>query len=160
MRRGRPGMLPCGRPGMLLGPLWVLQRSGRPKDVSSYHKAIAGCVTPRTATARAQSSAHLICGASSPDWCLPRLRCVHGHDEHRSSGVRVRMLRGGLRAPSCVSLSLRVCRRWPPIGREELRQSVDVLLRNSKLATYPKVSARGRGRSGARGTGRGRHRVG
>ena len=36
-------------------------------------------------------------------------------------------------------------RRWPPIAREELRQSVDVLLRNSKLASYPKVRTRGRG---------------
>ena len=46
----------------------------------------------------------------------------------------------------CEPHSLRVCRRWPPIAREELRQSVDVLLRNSKLATYPKVRTRGRGR--------------
>ena len=28
--------------------------------------------------------------------------------------------------------------RWPPIGRGELKQSVDVLLKNSKLTTYPK----------------------
>lgn len=28
--------------------------------------------------------------------------------------------------------------RWPPIGRAELKGSVDVLLRNSKLATLPK----------------------
>ena len=73
--------------------------------------------------------------------------------------MRVRMLRGGLRAPCCASLGLRVSRRWPPIGREELRQSVDVLLRNSRLATYPKVTARGRGRSGARARARARRRL-
>ena len=35
-------------------------------------------------------------------------------------------------------MSLGLNRRWPPIGRGELKQSVDVLLKNSKLATYPK----------------------